>query len=160
MFCSSKHLDSVIVLFFVAAVFHVLCYTKSQKFIKQRRGGKKETVPQREIKDGDEERTEMDREEEKREERAAVLSNSPAKINPPREKQNILWNKTLASPSKNAATFIYYSQVSDKCLEEMEKLSLQLCFLCLNSACALFPTNTLHTHLHTVAGSAESEHLG
>ena len=112
----------------VAAVSCVLCYTKSPKFIKRRGGCKEETAPQREIKDGDEERTEIDREEESREERAALLSNSPAKINPPREKQNILWNKTLASPSKNAATFIYYSQVSDKCLEEMEKLSLQLCF--------------------------------
>lgn len=166
MLCSSKHLDSVIVLFFLAAaVSCVLCYTKSQKFIKRRGGCTEETAPRREIKDGDEERTEIDREEERREERAALLSNSPAKINPPREKQNILWNKTLASPSKNAATFIYYSQVSDKCLKEMEKLSLQLCFLCLNSACALSTTSTLptqrrDTHLHTVAGSAEGEHLG
>lgn len=96
MLCSSKHLDSVIVLFFpppsplVAAVSCVLCYTKSPKFIKRRGGCKEETAPQREIKDGDEERTEIDREEESREERAALLSNSPAKINPPREKQNIL----------------------------------------------------------------------
>jgi len=74
----------------MAAVSCVLCYTKSQKFIKRRGGCKKKTAPQREIKDGDEERTEIDREEESREERAALLSNSPAKINPPREKQNIL----------------------------------------------------------------------
>lgn len=130
----------------MAAVSCVLCYTKSQKFIKRRGGCEKETAPQREIKDGDEERTEIDGEKERREERAALLSNSPAKINPLREKQNILWNKTLASPSENAATFIYYSQVSDKCLEEMEKLSLQLCFLCLNSACAHPPTPKYETH--------------
>lgn len=74
----------------MAAVSCVLCYTKSQKFIKRRGSCKKETAPQREIKDGDEERTEIDREEERREERAALLSNSPAKINPLREKQNIL----------------------------------------------------------------------
>lgn len=155
--------------FLMDAVSCVLCYTKSQKFIKRRWGCEKETAPQREIKDGDVERTEIDGEKEGREERAALLSNSPAKINPLREKQNILWNKTLASPSENAATFIYYSQVSDKCLEEMEKLSLQLCFLCLNSACAFSPspsTNmklTQHTHEHTrlctTAGSVNREHL-
>lgn len=146
--------------FLVTAVSCVLYYTKSQKFIKRRGSCKEETVPRREIKDGDEERTETDREEERREERAAFLSNSPAKINPLREKQNILWNKTLASPSKNVATFIYYSQVSDKCLEEMEKSSLQLCSLPKLCMCPLphqYVTHTAHIHLSTVAGSVESE---
>lgn len=50
----------------------------------QRRGGcSEDTVPPREREDGDEE---MDREEERKEESSA-LSNSPAKINPLREKK-------------------------------------------------------------------------
>lgn len=47
-------------------------------------------MPQRHIKDKNEERTEIDGEEERREERTAFLSNRPAKINSPWEKQNIL----------------------------------------------------------------------
>lgn len=54
----------------MAAVSCELCYTKSQKFIKRREGCEKETAPQREIKDGVEERTETDGKEERREERA------------------------------------------------------------------------------------------
>lgn len=43
----------------------------------------------------------------------------------------------------------------------MEKLSLQLCFLCLNSACALLPhryaaqQEYMHTHLSAAAGSVQ-----
>lgn len=56
----------------MTAVSCVLCYTKSPKFIKQRGSCKKKTVPQREIKDGDEDRAEIYREGESREERAAL----------------------------------------------------------------------------------------
>lgn len=161
MLCSSKHLDSVIVLFFPCGCRFVCALLYKISKVYQTGGGcKEETAPQRGIKDEDEERTEIDREEERREERAVLLSNSPAKINPLREKQSILWNKTLASPSKNATTFIYYSQVSDKCLKEMEKSSLQLCFLCLNSACARSPTNTAPTQRTCILYSVEWKHLG
>lgn len=74
----------------MAAASCVLCYIKSPKFIKRWKSCRKETVPQRHIKDKNEERTEIDGEEERREERTAFLSNRPAKINSPWEKQNIL----------------------------------------------------------------------
>lgn len=55
-------------------------------------GCAEETAPQREVKEGDEGKTEIDGERESAEERAALLSKSPAKINPLRGggKQNIL----------------------------------------------------------------------
>lgn len=73
-----------------AASLCLLCYTKSQKFIKWRGGCKEDTAPQREIKDGDEEMTEIDREQKSKEERAALLSTSLTKIICLREKQSIL----------------------------------------------------------------------
>lgn len=98
--------------FRAAAASHVLCYTKSPKFIKRREGCEEETAPQREVKEGDEGKTEIDREQESAEERAALLSKSPAKINPLRGENKTsceikLWHRL----SKNDATFICYSQV-------------------------------------------------
>lgn len=87
-------------------------------------------------------------------ERAPFLCESLGKINPVRGEKNILCNNTLASPSRNDATFICYSQVSDKCLQEMEKLSFSLCFI---SACVLFLTNNQHTHTHARTGARLTE---
>lgn len=63
--------------FFVAAVSHVLCYTKSQKFIKRRGGCKEETAPQREIKDGDEEKTEIESKRVRRKEQRFWIRTLP-----------------------------------------------------------------------------------
>lgn len=70
-------------------------------------------MPQREVKEGDEGKTEIDREQESAEERAALLSKSPAKINPLRGENKTSCEIKLWHPlSKNDATFIRYSQVS------------------------------------------------
>lgn len=58
------------------------------------------------------EKTEIDREQESAEERAALLSKSPAKINPLRGENKTSCEIKLWHPlSKNDATFICYFQV-------------------------------------------------
>lgn len=89
-------------------------------------------------------KTEIDREQESAEERAALLSKSPAKINPLRGENKTSCEIQLWHPlSKNDATFICFSQV----LKRHGKVALAV-------AAALPPPCAPHVHKRML-GSAE-----